>query len=126
MNNPINRDITERFKQIRLSQNLTQQEFADLLVFSQSHLAEIEKGKKEPSRKVLLALITQFHVNINWLLTGKGEMYLDEKQEDMHDITKKIVLMLEDMDEEGKRDILKHIQKKKPMKEIFRKQAKIV
>jgi hypothetical protein len=37
---------------------------------------DIELGKREPSRDVLLKLVKTHRVNINWLLTGEGAMFL--------------------------------------------------
>lgn len=58
---------------------LTQEAFAHRLGFSQSYVAEIEKGKAEPSKNILVALLSEYSIDIKWLLTGKGEMFLDEK-----------------------------------------------
>lgn len=78
MNN-FNISISGRFKQVRLAKNLTQQVFAKTLGFSQSHIAEIERGDREPSRKIMLALKSHFRINIDWLLTGEGEMFIRQK-----------------------------------------------
>ncbi|MBF0487863.1 MAG: helix-turn-helix transcriptional regulator [Nitrospirae bacterium] len=64
---------------IRVASNLSQQAFSAQLGFSQSNIAEIEKGVKEPSRNIMKALISHYKININWLLTGTGSMYKEDR-----------------------------------------------
>jgi SOS-response transcriptional repressor LexA len=64
--------INERFANIRLSTGLNKKQFAESLGINQSVAGDIELGKREPSREVMLKLTTIYKVNINWLLTGEG------------------------------------------------------
>lgn len=70
------RDIKERFKEIRISNELSQKEFAEKLGTSQGVISDIEHGRKGISRNVLLALGTEFNINATWVLTGEGDMFL--------------------------------------------------
>jgi transcriptional regulator with XRE-family HTH domain len=79
----INKQINSlgwRFKQIRLAQNLTQQAFAKALGIAQGFLSEIEQDKRMPGGDVFLSVSRYFGINLNWLLTGSGEMFLDESK----------------------------------------------
>jgi SOS-response transcriptional repressor LexA len=64
--------ISERFANIRVSTGLNKKQFAESLGINQSVAGDIELGKREPSREVMLKLTTIYKVNINWLLTGEG------------------------------------------------------
>ncbi len=70
------RDVKERFKEIRISNKLSQKEFAEKLGTSQGVISDIEHGRKGISRNVLLALGTEFNINATWVLTGEGDMFL--------------------------------------------------
>lgn len=70
------RDAKERFKEIRISNKLSQKEFAEKLGTSQGVISDIEHGRKGISRNVLLALGTEFNINATWVLTGEGDMFL--------------------------------------------------
>lgn len=62
--------LGERLKEIRLTQKLTQQRFADILKTSVSFICEIEAGKKPPGCDLLISLKRKFNVDIDWLLEG--------------------------------------------------------
>ena len=80
---------------IRLSEiiektGVLKKEFAEKIGVSTGNLSDWLKGRSEPSAKVLTRICELYHVNINWLLTGKGDMFLDSsekfvKRYDAHD-----------------------------------------
>jgi phage repressor protein C with HTH and peptisase S24 domain len=70
-------EISGRFAEIRVSTGLNRKRFADSLGINQSVAGDIELGKREPSREVMLKLTTIYKVNINWLLTGEGLPYVE-------------------------------------------------
>lgn len=72
--------LGDRIKQLRKSQNLTQQAFAKALGISAGYVSEIEQGNKMPGSEVLLSLKQVFHINTDWLLTGEGEMERGKKE----------------------------------------------
>ena len=53
-------------------------EFANDLGVSQASLASYELGRSTPNMDFLKALVVQENADLNWLLTGEGEMYLPE------------------------------------------------
>lgn len=70
-----------RFKTIRKCFNLTQIEFAKRLKYTESStITNIEKGKITLTTKKLLLLNELFNVDINWLLTGEGSMFLPHRK----------------------------------------------
>jgi len=69
-------DIGTRLKQARETLGVTQTEIAKTLDIESNFLSNIERGQKEPSKKLLSVLITKYKINSNWLLTGEGEMFV--------------------------------------------------
>lgn len=65
--------IGNRIHQIRETLGLNQSEFADLANSSQRAIQNYELGKSTPGGKILKALASK-GFNINWVLTGDGEM----------------------------------------------------
>jgi phage repressor protein C with HTH and peptisase S24 domain len=66
-------EINTRFADIRKSTGLNKKQFADSLGINQSVAGDIELGKREPSREVMLKLAAIYNVDIHWLLTGDGK-----------------------------------------------------
>lgn len=54
----------------------TQKEFSDILGITQSHLSQFELGKVKPTTDFYVAVADVLNVNLNWLLTGKGDKYV--------------------------------------------------
>lgn len=73
-------EIGDRIKKLRLSLGLKQVQFSQQVRVSQGYLAEVEKGKKIPSSRVLLAISTVFGVDEEWIRSGRGRK---QKAEDM-------------------------------------------
>ena len=61
--------------------DLTQGDFALKTSIDQRALSLYETGKRKPSILFLERLYSQFGIDINWLLTGEGTMYLPEKEQ---------------------------------------------
>ncbi len=65
-------DIGERFRQVRLSHNLTQKEFAESLGIAQGFLSSVERGRKAPSATLLIAMTHLYQIDAQWLSSGAG------------------------------------------------------
>ncbi|MFP4309854.1 MAG: helix-turn-helix domain-containing protein [Desulfococcaceae bacterium] len=66
-------------------------------------------------------LITKFdELSADWVLFGRGEM----KAGPGDDLTRKIIGMLEGMDEDGKRDVLRYTQKAELIEALMRERKK--
>jgi phage repressor protein C with HTH and peptisase S24 domain len=70
------RGLCEKFTEIRKEQALNKQQFADFLEIPSTTVSDIELGKREPSKDVLLKLTTKCGVNLHWMLTGDGNKYI--------------------------------------------------
>jgi SOS-response transcriptional repressor LexA len=70
--------IGDRFKYVRDALGLKQAELARKLQINPSLISDIERGDKEPSKRVLTALILTYRVNANWILTEQGDVFIKE------------------------------------------------
>ena len=68
--------LSERLKILRKSMPYKQKDIAKQIGISQTHLSDIERGKYSPSKSLLKAYSLTFNVNEDWLINGKGEMFI--------------------------------------------------
>lgn len=70
-------EINVRFKELRKACNKTQEEWGKILGITRSGESEIENGRRKVTDKHLIMLgnWTEKNINIDWLKTGKGEMF---------------------------------------------------
>ncbi len=73
--------IGDRLKQIRKGKNLSQEAFAEILKTSKGYISEIERDLKMPGGDFILTLKRTMQVNINWLLSGKGQPHLQDEDQ---------------------------------------------
>ena len=66
----------QRLKFVRKILNKTQVEFASSIGLTQAGYSDIERGKNNVSGKVKILLKREHNVNIGWLESGDGEMFL--------------------------------------------------
>ena len=64
--------LGERIKQLRIEQNLTQEEMAQKLNISKSAISLYETNTREPSISVLISLAKLFDVSADYLLGLSG------------------------------------------------------
>jgi len=50
----------------------------DTLKLESSDISKYELGKVKPSTNFYYALIKKMGINVNWLITGEGEMYINK------------------------------------------------
>lgn len=74
--------ISTRIKRIRENLKYSQKQMSDHTNISQSNLAKIEKGNLNPSLEFMSLLNEKYRIDLTWLITGIGEMYLLEKNID--------------------------------------------
>ena len=70
--------MNERLKDVRSSKDMSQREIAQFLGIGLKSWQQYENGSSIPGGKVLEALHLKLKVNINWLLSGSGQMYFAE------------------------------------------------
>jgi transcriptional regulator with XRE-family HTH domain len=72
------KEIKERIKNVRDALSVSQRDFARRIFISQSLLGDIELGKRNINDRTIQLITTEFKVNKDWLLTGKGQMFCAE------------------------------------------------
>ena len=73
----------ERFKELRKALGLTQSEFGKILGLSTSGVSEIEAGRRKVTEQhlIMLSNYKKKIINIEWLRTGDGEMFVKMDRE---------------------------------------------
>lgn len=70
--------VNERFREIRKSLGMTQDQLSQRLGIGKAALSMIETGKAGLSSRNLNILVQEFNVNAEWVETGKGQMFTAE------------------------------------------------
>lgn len=66
----------ENLKALRTELNLSAQKLADKIGSTQVSVSNYETGKYKPSFEFMEALHRVLNVNLNWFVSGQGEMFL--------------------------------------------------
>lgn len=69
---------TENLKKLRKNLGLSVAKFAKALEMSQNTLTCYERGERKPSIKLFVQLHKKLNVNLNWFISGEGEMFNDK------------------------------------------------
>lgn len=82
--------INERFVELRKVCKKTQTDFGKVLGISVSGISAIETGQRSVTEKHLIMLSNwdEYNVNIDWLRTGKGDMFLPDETDALELIRK--------------------------------------
>lgn len=82
------RTMNRRLLQFLQAENLTQTQFADTLSVARGSVSHILSGRNKPGYDFLESLLLHYpNLNLEWLLTGKGKMYHDSREESASDST---------------------------------------
>ncbi len=68
-------NIGERFKTVRKELGFNQQQFANELGISQTHVSAIENERENPSTSLLKLLCAKFSIREEWLIEGIGKPF---------------------------------------------------
>ncbi|MCP4147059.1 MAG: helix-turn-helix transcriptional regulator [bacterium] len=74
---PFKKKIGQRLRSFREAIRKAQHELAAELNIYQSTITNIERGKTFPNINYLQYFYKEYALNINWLLTDSGEMFMD-------------------------------------------------
>ncbi|MGC8771783.1 MAG: helix-turn-helix domain-containing protein [Brevinematia bacterium] len=75
MNKEKNISFSERFEKSMNVLNLTIEKVSEDLNVNRNTVLNYKKGVTEPKISFLIQFCEQYKVNLNWLLTGEGEMF---------------------------------------------------
>ncbi len=73
--------IGKRIKEIKSVLHLSSGAMAIKIGIPARTIGSYERDEALPGVKFLNAVIEYLHVNVNWLITGKGEMFISQKTE---------------------------------------------
>lgn len=111
MTNDNKNKVNIRIKEIRKNLKLNQVNFGKELFISQDTVSLLETGKQKPTERQLLDICLKFDINIEWLMFGIGEIYLDILKElQIDEEIKKITNDLYSLDEKD-REVIKQLIK---------------
>lgn len=111
--------MNTRFKALRTALNLTMDKFGERIGVSKSAVSQLEKGINNPGDQTLKLIISEFNVNEDWLLSGRGEMFEETKTDYITSLAKKYNLNTFDirivesylsLDEDSREVIRKYIR----------------
>jgi len=68
-------EVRERIRKVRETLKFSQCDFAQRVFISQTLLGDIELGNRNVNARTIQLISTEFKVNKEWLLTGKGDMF---------------------------------------------------
>ena len=75
----MNETINQRVKKLRKELKLTQNEFSSVITISSGQLACIETEKRVVNDRTIKLICDSFKINNEWLRTGKGEIFVGDK-----------------------------------------------
>lgn len=119
--------IGERLKHLRKENHLSQKELAILLGTSQGYISDIEKDLKKPGTEFLLSLKRFLGVNLDWFLTGEGDVFaprgfLIAEAQDVNyrnaSTAGKIAKIVEGLDEEARHKVLVYAEEQKLLRQV--------
>lgn len=90
--------MNNRLKNLRKAIGLSQTEFGDKLGLARNTIANYEGGTREPNDAIIKLICKEFNVNHDWLVDGKGSMFVELSKEE--EISAYLGSLLKD--EEGK------------------------
>lgn len=68
--------VNDRIKELRMSQNLTMEQFGEHIGIKRSSVSLIESGKNNPSDQTIMLICREFNISEEWLRHGTGDMYI--------------------------------------------------
>lgn len=80
--------ISDRFKRVREDKNLSQEEMAHSLGIKQGSISKIENGTNKPSTTLIKLFCLIYNINEQWLMTGKGEIYATQNDQQPYRLIK--------------------------------------
>lgn len=84
--------VGSRIKELRKSQNLTQQAFADRLGIQRGIIGKYEVDVSAPSDAVISLICREFNVREAWLRDGTGEMLeIKPRAEELGELVRKLL-----------------------------------
>ena len=74
--------IAERLREFRAAVGLTQREVASMCSLGKRTIIYWEMGDREIKCSKLIPLVNEYDLDFNWLLMGRGSMFVDNTRSD--------------------------------------------
>lgn len=111
--------MNDRIKSARKALGLTQSEFGSRIGISGAAVSKLESGDRNPSDQTLMLISSEYQISLQWLQTGTGDMFTqghslaDElaKKYSFPDITRKLLVEYEKLDEDQQAAVLEYATK---------------
>jgi len=116
--------VGRRLREYRKSKGMLGKDLARLIGISHGSLSDIENEKTKPSSDTIASIFRSTDINPMWLMLGEGPMHRGEIKGEVDDVTKMVVEHMRDMDDDARRDVLKHLQEKKLITELLKERGK--
>lgn len=100
--------IYQRFKEIRKFLKMTQTEFGEQLGKTMRAIQNYEAGERNLNNDIIMMLNEKFNVNIHWLYTGLGSMFLNNNIDEFSKI-------YNSLSDENKLKVLEYIKTLLPL-----------
>ena len=82
----------ERLKLVRKALNLKQAEFGARIGLSQPSIGLYEKETRPITERVISQLVSEFHINEEYLRHGTGDMFIDQKPKLVQQLAEELAL----------------------------------
>ena len=82
----------ERLKLVRKALNLKQAEFGARIGLSQPSIGLYEKETRPITERVISQLVSEFHINEEYLRHGTGDMFIDQKPKLVRQLAEELAL----------------------------------
>jgi len=84
--------IGKRLKNIRKALNLNQTDFGSRINLSQTTIGQYEKETRPITERVISQLVSEFHINEEYLRHGTGDMFIDQKPKLVQQLAEELAL----------------------------------
>ena len=84
--------IGKRLKNIRKALNLNQTDFGSRINLSQTTIGQYEKETRPITERVISQLVSEFHINEEYLRHGIGDMFIDQKPKLVRQLAEELAL----------------------------------
>lgn len=98
--------IAPRLQLLRKKLGYTQEDMAGRIGVSPGGYKKYEIGQRLLSMSVQFRLVKEFDISLDWLLLGRGPMYIDDKQpnQELQQQVEQLNTQLNDMQQQAKQD----------------------
>lgn len=79
--------MNERIKEIRKTFGLSLEAFGEKIGISKTSVSRLEKNERNPSKQTIKLICKEFKINQNWLKNGIGEMFSNDQDISLDNLT---------------------------------------